>query len=96
MRPLIFALSVAAGVAFLYLLAKILFYGLMLLAPLALLAATVFGIRRLAGYGYAPYRRGHDYGLGFQPWSGRTNEPLGYTPYRRVDTLDDYRTIAVE
>lgn len=89
-----FALSVVAGVALFFLVAKVLFFGLMLLAPLALLAAMGFGIRRMA-LGYAPYhwnnRRHHP----FQHWHGRMNEPLDHAPYRRAERLEDYRTIIV-
>lgn len=89
-----FALSVVAGVALFFLIAKILFFGLMLLAPLALLAAIGFGIRRMA-YGYAPYHRGNWHRHGFRHWQGRMNEPLGYSSYRRAEPLEDYRTIIV-
>ncbi|MCB9300255.1 MAG: hypothetical protein H6566_06380 [Lewinellaceae bacterium] len=96
MRPLMFALSIVAGVALLFLVAKILVFGLMLLAPFALLAAIVFGIRRMAGYGYAPYRRAHWHGHHFRHWSSRMEAPLGHTPYRQAEPLEDYRTFVVE
>ncbi len=89
-----FALSVVAGVALFFLIAKLLFFGLMLLAPLALLAALAFGIRRMA-YGYAPYHWGNRRHHRFRHWQGRMNEPLGYAAFRQAEPLEDYRTIIV-
>lgn len=89
MRPFGFALSIVAGVAFFFLLAKVLFFAMLLLAPLALLAALAFGIRRMAVHRYAYYHGGyfrHD----------RASEDLGYPPFRSAEPLADYRTIYVK
>lgn len=90
MRPFAFALSIAAGAVFFFLLAKILFFGLMIIAPLALMAAIVLGIRRRFAYGgYYNYYRS------LSPGGKVWEEPLGYHR-RRPEPLEDYRMIVVE
>ena len=91
MRPFPFALSIAAGAAFFFLLAKVLFFGLMFIAPLALMAAIVLGIRRRFAYGghFNHYHR-------FAHRGGRWEEPLSYHRQSRPEPLEDYRTIVVE
>ncbi len=91
MRPLTFALSIAAGAVFFFLLAKILFFGLLFIAPLALMAAIVLGIRRRFGYG-GYYHRYHR----FARQGGGWGEPLGYARRKRPEPPEDYRTIIVE
>ena len=88
MRPFPFALSIAAGAAFFFLLAKVLFFGLMFIAPLALMAAIVLGIRRRFAYGghYSYYHR----------FAHRGGEPLSFHRQSRPEPLEDYRTIVVE
>ena len=88
MRPFPFALSIAAGAAFFFLLAKVLFFGLMFIAPLALMAAIVLGIRRRFAYGghYSHYHR----------FAHRGVEPLSFHRQSRPEPLEDYRTIVVE
>lgn len=88
MRPFPFALSIAAGAAFFFLLAKVLFFGLMFIAPLALMAAIVLGIRRRFAYGghYSHYHR----------FAHRGEEPLSFHRQSRPEPLEDYRTIVVE
>ena len=91
MRPFPFALSIAAGAAFFFLLAKVLFFGLMFIAPLALMAAIVLGIRRRFAYGghYSHYHR-------FAHRGGGWGEPLGQHRRSGAEPLEDYRTIVVE
>ena len=89
MRPFAFALSVAAGAVFFFLLAKVLFFGLLFIVPLALMAALVLGIRRRFAYGgyYHHYRR-----FGHRGWEA----PPACHARRRPEPLEDYRTIIVE
>ena len=91
MRPFAFVLSIAAGAVFFFLLAKVLFFGLMFIAPLALMAAIVLGIRRRLAYGgyYNPNPR-------FAHRSGGWGETLDYPRRSRPEPLEDYRTIVVE
>ena len=91
MRPFAFVLSIAAGAVFFFLFAKVLFFGMFFIIPLALMAAIVLGIRRRLAYGhyYNSYQR---FGHRAAGW----DEPLGYRRYSRAEPLDDYRTIIVE
>ena len=88
MRPFAFVLPVAAGAVFFLLLAKVFFFGLMFIVPMALMAAIVLGIRRRFVYGRYYHR--------ISRRAGGWEEPM--SPHRpsRPEPLEDYRTIIVE
>ena len=91
MRPFAFALPIAAGAVFFFLVAKVLFFGMFFIIPLALMAAIVLGIRRRFAYGrhYHAYHRLAHRGEGW-------GQPLDHRRYARPEPLEDYRMIVVE